>query len=73
MCWLVLLCWVVLMLSFNLSRSCLACVGRDVDTSLFFRTVASLETLIGQNRWEPGLKHCLCVLKVLTLQGRMGG
>ena len=50
----------------------LACVGRDVDTSLFLRKVSNLETLNVQNRWEPGFEHCLGVLEVLTLQGRMG-
>jgi hypothetical protein len=46
-----------------------ACVEWDVDASLFLRTVASPETLNGQNRWEPGLEHCLCVLEVLTIAG----
>jgi hypothetical protein len=58
---------------FYLSRRCLACVGWDVDTSLFLRTIVNLETLNGQNRWEPGLERCLCVLEVLTLQGRTRG
>jgi hypothetical protein len=72
-CRLVLLCLVDLMLSFSLVGIVLLVSRRDVDTSLFLRTVANLETLNGQNRWEPGLEHCLCVLEVLTLQGRMGG
>jgi hypothetical protein len=56
------------MLSFSLSAwTC--CLGWDVDTSLFLRTVASPETLNGQNRWEPGLERCLCVLEVLTIAG----
>jgi len=46
-----------------------ACVGRDVDTSMFLRTVASPKTLNGLNRWEPGLERCLCVLEVLTIAG----
>jgi hypothetical protein len=58
---------------FYLIRLGLACVGRDVDTFLFLRIVTSLETLNGQNRWEPRLEHCLCVLELLTLQGRTGG
>ena len=49
------------------------CVGRDVDTSMLLRTVASPETLNGYRRWETGLERCLCVLEVLTLQGRTGG
>jgi hypothetical protein len=49
----------------------LACVVRDVDTSLFLRKVSNLETLNGQNRWEPWFEHCLCVLRILILKGRM--
>jgi hypothetical protein len=44
----------------------------DVDTSLFLRTVAIPETLNGENQWEPGLERCLCVVEVLTLQGKNG-
>ena len=55
--------------AFELSRHGLACVGRDVDTSLFLITVTNLETLNGQNRWEPSLERCLCVLEVLTFVG----
>jgi hypothetical protein len=56
------------MLSFSLSAwTCT--LGWDVDTSMFLRTVASPETLNGQNRWEPGLERCLCVLEVLTIAG----
>jgi hypothetical protein len=58
---------------FFLSRHDLASDGRDVDTSLLLIIVTNLETLNGQNRWEPRIEHCLCVLEVLTLQGRMGG
>jgi hypothetical protein len=46
-----------------------ACVGWDVDTSMFLRTVTSPETLNGSNRREPGLERCLCVLEVLTIAG----
>jgi hypothetical protein len=62
-CWL---CWDWLMLPL-FGRLGLACVGRDVDTSLFLRKVSNLETLNGQNRWEPGFEHCLCVLDILIL------
>jgi len=60
------------MLFFFACQLGLVCLGWDVDTSLFLRTVASLETLNGQNRWEPGLEHCLCVLEVLTIAGLDG-
>jgi hypothetical protein len=59
----------ILMLSFSLVGLDLFVLGWDVDTSLFLRTVASPETLNGQNRWEPGLERCLCVLEVLTIAG----
>jgi len=52
-----------------LSRCDIARVGQDADSSLFLRKIASLETLNGQNRWEPRLEHCLCVLEVLTIAG----